>query len=121
MPTEEEIAALIEGRLVLLNECIVSEDFGALYAASAPVTRQKYSEERFAGAFAGLVGAKVRTDVRGLTPVYAEGSPSLDEGGMLAVDGHYEAGAVRLDFELAYVREGSTWAPTGIAVNLFNE
>jgi|SRR5450432_562201 len=117
VPTNKELKTLALDSLLLFNDAIQTKSFEDFYSHTAKLWQKQVSPEELMGIFQSFIDKKINiAPIAKLEPAF-EGTPALNEEGLLVVTGSYPA-QPKVSFELKYVYEGEGWKLFGINVNV---
>lgn len=119
LPSEEEQIALVRESMMAFAQAVNAKDFTDFHKGVAEVWRKKVTVERLNGAFAIFTTKEIDLvpPLKNLSPAFDE-APTLDEGGLMTIKGHYPSTPSKIFFDLGYIKEGLSWKLVDIGVNL---
>lgn len=128
MPSSRQLDDLVRKTMLDFATAIQKADFHPFYLSVSEEWRNGetasggaasgVTENMLKNHFQGFIDGKVNlTPVANMTPVY-DVPPSLNQDGLLHVQGHFNTKPYRLNFEFEYIYELPWWKLFGIDVNL---
>ena len=121
VPPEKELKAMVRDTLLAFNKGVQAKNFSSFYKQEmAALFRDQMSLEKFTAAFQSFFEKKGYdlSEVANSEPVFDE-APSLDNDGVLAVNGYYPTRPNKITFKLKYLSEKGAWKILGINVQMY--
>lgn len=119
LPSNEELVSLTDESMRTFAEAVNAKNFANFRAYVSHLWQSQYSVEKFNKIFKPFIDAKINMlpALRSSTPQF-DNKPSINENGLLEIDGHYPTSPSRIYFKLKYIYEGLDWKLAGIYVNI---
>lgn len=118
VPTEKELKTLALDSLLLFNVAIQTKSFEDFYGHIAKLWQKEVSPEKLLEIFQSFIDKEVNiASIAKLEPAF-EGTPAVNEDGLLVLKGSYPTRPSAVFFELKYVYEDELWALVGINVQV---
>jgi hypothetical protein len=116
VPSEPELARMVNDTLTEFNACVKKGDFTPLMAKASTPMRMQMKPARLKEAFASFI--ENGTDIGAIAGAQPEfdGAPSV-QGKVLSVAGRYRVLPLFVVFNIDYYRENGRWNLSGISVN----
>ena len=117
VPSEAEVKKLTDATLLSFNSAVQSEDFTAFYNSTAKLWQKQVTPDKLKAAFKTFIDQKfnIGSVVKNVKPSF-EPPPSIDNDGVLVVQGSYPIKPDKLSFELNYINEEGAWKLISIDV-----
>jgi 2C-methyl-D-erythritol 2,4-cyclodiphosphate synthase len=117
VPSETEVKKLTDATLLSFNSAVQSQDFTAFYNSTAKLWQKQVTPDKLKAAFKTFIDQKfdIGSVVKSVKPSF-EPPPSIDNDGVLTVQGSYPIKPDKLTFELSYINEEGAWKLISIDV-----
>ena len=121
-PAEDQLRPLVTDALLEFNDAIQKKDFTRFRGTASKILGQKLSADDMLKAFDDFVKKDVNIEgIRDLAPEF-DAPPTVDENGVLIVNGHYPTTPYKVLFTLKYLseRQGGKdqWKIVGLSVDV---
>lgn len=121
VPAEAELERMVARALLDFNQSVMARDFTAFYGTLADVWKRQTTPKGLQTAFQEFIDKQIDIGpIKDLKPRLAA-APSVNEGGILMVAGHYPTRPSQVRFRLQYARERGAWRLIGIRLNIQKE
>ncbi|HEX7516444.1 MAG TPA: hypothetical protein VF345_04065 [Chthoniobacterales bacterium] len=118
VPTDKELKTLVLDSLLLFNVAIQTESFENFYGHTAKLWQKEATPEKLLEIFQSFIDKKINiAPIAKLEPAF-EGTPAVNEDGLLVIKGSYPTQPSKVFFELKYVYEDESWKLVGINVQV---
>ena len=118
VPTNKELKKLTLDSLLLFNAAIQTKNFETFYGKIAKLWQKDTNPEELLRAFKPFVDMGMNiAPIAKVQPTF-EGTPGVNEDGLLVIKGSYPTQPNKVFFELKYVDEDGSWKLVGIHVNV---
>jgi hypothetical protein len=118
VPAKEELDRLVLETLLGFNQAVRNKDFTAFHEKLSAGLKKGVTPEKLLASFHDFVDKKIDiSPIKTAEPQFAP-PPSVNENGVLIVNGHYPTQPTRVRFRLNYVKEGAMWKLSFISVNV---
>jgi hypothetical protein len=116
VPAEAEAIRLVGETMNVFNQGVRAKDFSAFHKYIAHVWQEQATVQQLNEAFAGFTKQNIDlSSVISQKPVIDK--QSIEEGGVLVINGHYPADSLNVAFNLKYLKEGTAWKSVGASVD----
>lgn len=119
LPSNEELVKLTDESMRQFAEAVNAKNFAKFRAYVSHLWQRQYSVKKFNTIFKPFIDANINIlpALRASAPQF-DTKPSINENGLLEIDGHYPTSPSRIYFKLKYIYEGLDWKLAGIYVNI---
>lgn len=118
VPDEVVQEVLIKTSLLSLNDANVTGNYTVFHAKLSKPFRDQFSPEKLADVFKEFRAKKVDyAIIAAKTPVSDE-PPKVDDNGRLPLRGHFDVGATKVNYDLAFIMSDGEWKLIKINVDL---
>ena len=118
VPTNKGLKKLALDSLLLFNVAIQTKNFEDFYGHSAKLWQKEVTPEEMLGIFQSFIDKEVDISPIAKAEPTFEGTPAVNEDGLLVMKGFYPTEPSRISFELKYIDEDGSWKLVGINVNV---
>jgi hypothetical protein len=118
MPTDKELNTLALDSLLLFNAAIQTKSFENFYGKIAKLWQKEATPEQLLEIFQSFIDKEINiASIAKLAPTF-EGTPTVNEDGLLVIKGSYPTQPSKVVFQLKYVYEDENWKLVGINVQV---
>ena len=118
MPTDKELNTLALDSLLLFNAAILTKSFENFYVKIAKLWQKEATPEQLLEIFQSFIDKEINiASIAKLAPTF-EGTPTVNEDGLLVIKGSYPTQPSKVVFQLKYVYEDENWKLVGINVQV---
>ena len=118
MPTDKELNTLALDSLLLFNAAIQTKSFENFYVKIAKLWQKEATPEQLLEIFQSFIDKEINiASIAKLAPTF-EGTPTVNEDGLLVIKGSYPTQPSKVVFQLKYVYEDENWKLVGINVQV---
>ena len=118
MPTDKELNTLALDSLLLFNAAIQTKSFESFYGKIAKLWQKEATPEQLLEIFQSFIDKEINiASIAKLAPTF-EGTPTVNEDGLLVIKGSYPTQPSKVVFQLKYVYEDENWKLVGINVQV---
>lgn len=117
VPSNDELVKLVHASMLAFGTSIDAKNMTHFHSQISNLWQSQYSPEKLEEAFGKLynLGAKW-SSLQNLSPIF-EGTPALNDKGILVVSGYYPTSPDLLTYTQKYIREGAAWKLYGLNIN----
>lgn len=118
VPSEAEAKTLVRDSLLAFNDAVQAKDFTSFHKKIATLWQEQITPEKLQELFQSFIDQKINlAPIAKLQAKFAH-PPSLDDDGLLNLDGSYDLEKGTLRFNLAYIFEATGWRLAKINVKV---
>ena len=118
VPTNKELKALALDSLLLFNVAIQTRSFEDFYGHIAKLWQKEVTPEKLLEIFQSFIDKEINiAPIAKLDPTF-EGTPAVNEDGLLVIRGSYPMQPTKVFFQLKYLYENEAWKLVGINVQV---
>ena len=118
VPADKELKALALDSLLAFNKGIETKSFQIFYDQISKLWQKEVTSEKLLQIFQSFIDKKINiAPIAQLEPAF-EGTPAVNEDGLLVIKGSYPTEPSKVFFELKYVYEDPAWKVAGINVQV---
>ena len=118
LPSETEAADLVRTSLLAFNEAVQEKDFTSLHQTIATVWKGQTTPEKLEAVFQSFIDQEINLAlIESMTPKFDK-PPTLNDDGVLVLQGNYPTRPSALRFDLGYLSEDSAWKLVKIKVDV---
>jgi hypothetical protein len=118
VPSNKELKTLALDSLLLFNVAIQTKSFENFYGKIAKLWQKEVTPEKLLEIFQSFIDKEINiSPIAKLEPAF-EGTPAVNEDGLLVIKGSYPTQPSKVFFELKYFYEDEAWKLVGINVQL---
>lgn len=118
VPSERELKALTRESLLNFNKAIHAQDFTAFHQQISAMWREQITPAKLKEIFQVFIEQEIDlSPVASLEPLFDQPA-TIDDDGVLVVQGHYPTRPSAVQFRLKYLNEKSAWKLLGIKVDV---
>jgi hypothetical protein len=118
VPTDKELKTLALDSLLLFNAAIQTKSFESFYGKIAKLWQKEATPEQLLEIFQSFIDKEINiASIAKLAPTF-EGTPTVNEDGLLVIKGSYPTQPSKVVFQLKYVYEDENWKLVGINVQV---
>ena len=118
VPTNKELKKLALDSLLLFNVAIQTKSFDNFYAKIAKLWQKEVTPEKLLQIFHSFIDKKVNIALIVKEQPDFDGTPTVNDDGILVLKGSYPTQPNKVFFELKYVFEDESWKLVGINVQV---
>ena len=118
VPTNKELKALALDSLLLFNVAVQTKSFDNFYDHTAKLWQKQTSPEKLLEIFQSFIDKKINIALIVKQEPAFEGTPAVNEDGLLVIKGSYPTQPSKVSFQLKYVYEDESWKLVGINVQV---
>jgi len=118
LPAKKELNTLALDSVVAFDKAVKAKDFTAFHQQISKLWQEQITPQQLKSAFQTFIDQQM--DLAGVAqvePVY-EPAPSIDDDGVLTLEGNYPTTPNKVRFRLKYVNEKPGWKLLGIKLNV---
>lgn len=121
LPSDDEMKALVRESLLAFNKAVQAKSFVAFHKSIAGVWQKQITPAKLRELFQSFIDAEIDiAPIAKLEPTFTAG-PTIDEDGVLSVEGSYPTKPSQVHFKLAYIYEAPQWKLVKVNVRVKNE
>jgi hypothetical protein len=118
VPSDKELKALALDSLLSFNDAIQTKSFDKFYNRIAKLWQKEVTPDQLLQIFQSFIDKEVDLfPITKLTPTFSK-APTVNDDGLLVLQGSYPTQPSRLSFELKYFYEDESWKLAGINVQV---
>jgi len=118
VPTNKELKKLALDSLLLFNVAIQTQSFEDFYGHIAKLWQKEVTPEKLLEIFQSFIDKEINiASIAKLEPTF-EGTPAVNEDGLLVLKGSYPTKPSKVSFQLKYIYEDESWKLVGINVQV---
>jgi len=118
VPSNRELKTLALDSLLLFNDAIQDKSFDKFYSGISDLWQKEVTPAKLKEIFHGFIDQKIDlAAINKVEPVF-DGTPAVNDDGLLVIKGSYPTRPSKVLFELTYVYEDDSWKLAGINVNI---
>jgi hypothetical protein len=118
VPADKELKALALDSLLAFNNGIETKSFENFYDQISKLWQKEVTSEKLLQIFQPFIDKKINiAPIAQLEPAF-EGTPAVNEDGLLVIKGSYPTEPSKVFFEVKYVYEDPAWKVAGINVQV---
>ena len=118
VPTDKELKTLTLDSLLAFNVAIQTKSFEDFYGHIAKLWQKEVTPEKLLEIFQSFIDKEINIAlITKLEPAF-EGTPAVNEDGLLVIKGSYPTKPSKVFFELKYIYEDESWKLVGINVQV---
>ena len=118
VPTDKELKTLALDSLLLFNTAIQTKRFESFYDKIAKLWQKEVTPAKLLEIFQSFIDKEINiASIAKLAPTF-EGTPTVNEDGLLVIKGSYPTQPSKVVFQLKYVYEDENWKLVGINVQV---
>jgi hypothetical protein len=118
VPTDKELKTLALDSLLLFNVAVQTKDFENFYSHTAKLWQKEVTPEKLLDIFQSFIDKKINIALIVKQEPAFEGTPAVNEDGLLVIKGSYPTQPSKVSFQLKYVYEDESWKLVGINVQV---
>ena len=118
VPTDKELKTLALDSLLLFNVAIQTKSFDNFYGHIAKLWQKETTPEKLLEIFQSFIDKKINIALIVKEEPAFDGTPAVNEDGLLAMKGSYPTQPSKVFFQLKYVYEDESWKLVGINVQV---
>jgi hypothetical protein len=118
VPTDTELKTLALDSLLLFNVAVQTKDFENFYSHTAKLWQKEVTPEKLLDIFQSFIDKKINIALIVKQEPAFEGTPAVNEDGLLVIKGSYPTQPSKVSFQLKYVYEDESWKLVGINVQV---
>ena len=118
VPARKELNALALDSVTAFDKAVKAQDFTAFHKQISKLWQEQITPDQLKSAFQTFIDQQM--DLAGaaqVDPVF-EPAPSIDDDGVLTLEGDYPTAPNKIRFRLKYMNEKSGWKLLGIKLNV---
>ena len=116
--SDKELKTLALDSLLLFNAAIQTKSFENFYVKIAKLWQKEATPEQLLEIFQSFIDKEINiASIAKLAPTF-EGTPTVNEDGLLVIKGSYPTQPSKVVFQLKYVYEDENWKLVGINVQV---
>ena len=118
VPTDKELKTLALDSLLAFNVAIQTKSFESFYNKIAKLWQKEVTPEKLLEIFQSFIDKEINlASIAKLEPAF-EGTPAVNEDGLLVIKGSYPTKPSKVFFQLKYFYEDESWKLVGINVQV---
>jgi hypothetical protein len=118
LPSDKELKALALDSLLAFNVAIQTKSFESFHGQIAKLWQKEVTPEKLLEIFQSFIDKEIDiAPIAKLEPAF-EGTPAINEDGLLMIKGAYPMKPSKVLFELKYIQENERWKLVGINVHV---
>jgi hypothetical protein len=118
VPTNKELKTLALDSLLLFNVAIQTKSFEDFYGHISKIWQKQITPEKLLNVFHSFIDQKINIALIVREEPDFDGTPAINDEGVLVIKGSYPTQPSKVFFELKYVAEGENWKLIGINVQV---
>jgi hypothetical protein len=118
VPTNKELKTLALDSLLLFNVAVQTKSFEDFYGHISKIWQKQITPEKLLNVFHSFVDQKINIALIVKEDPEFDGTPAINDDGVLVIKGSYPTQPSKVFFELKYVAEGESWKLIGINVQV---
>jgi hypothetical protein len=118
VPSNRELKTLTLDSLMLFNDAIQAKSFDKFYGKISELWQKEITAGKLQQVFQAFIDKEIDlTPITKVEPVF-DGTPAVNENGLLVIKGSYPTKPSKVFFELKYVYEDENWMLAAINVEV---
>lgn len=118
VPSNRELKTLALDSLLLFNDAIQAKSFDKFYGQISELWQKEITADKLQEVFQGFIDKEIDlTPITKVEPVF-DGTPAVNDDGLLVIKGSYPTKPSKVFFELKYVYEKESWKLAAINVQV---
>lgn len=118
IPAKEVQIALVKQSMHDFAVSVNNKNMEHFRSTVSQLWQKQFTTEKLNEAFKAVIDAGIDlTVLDGLAPLFA-GEPSIDENGVLTIEGRYATKPSQVAFRQSYIYEGAAWKLVGFNINI---
>jgi hypothetical protein len=118
VPSNRELKTLTLDSLLLFNDAIEAKSFDKFYSRISELWQKEITADKLQQVFQAFIDKEIDlTPITKVEPVF-DGTPAVNDDGLLVIKGTYPTKPSKVVFELKYVYEEESWKLASINVQV---